>query len=375
MVLQVFTHLLQLFTIKRFPGSGHLISLVYRFTQSIKVMNIIYSLAVLLLFKFLSCNQATEFPQVSQLPDSLQNPKRDKTGTTNIVFRSGDSGQTWQDISDGLPEPVQDDNSGGRNVFFADDNGLWLTDGNGIYHSKPNFTAPFWTKAFIPDGHTSITPGKNGILAYNHLSGILQKTIGTSEWSPVFTDFQEKRVRGVLETAGGTIFISSDKGLFKSTDRGKTWKTLPAGGLGGKLVESNGVLLTTGPRGIMRSTDNGENWFWVIKEGGVGIDVAQINGGFAAITYSSASDTRRVRTSYDGGKTWEPIDTGLPAQRSISSIVQVGEYFFCGHPNGIFRSADKGKTWKLLLPSVNGKVFNLSVSGNVIYAIPRNAGC
>jgi BNR/Asp-box repeat len=374
-VLQGFTHLLQLFTTKRFPDSGHLISLLYRITQSIKVMNIICSFAGLLLVQFLSCNQAAEFPQVSQLPDGLENQKRDKTGTANIVFRSVDGGETWQDISDGLPEPVKDSFSGGRRVFFADVNGLWLTDGHGIFHSKPDFTAPFWTKADFPDDHASINPGKNGVYAYHYLSGILQKSIGTSAWSPVFTDFKDKRVRGVLETAGGIIFISSDKGLFKSTDRGKTWKTLPAGGLGGKLVESNGVLLTTGPRGIMRSTDDGENWFWVIKEGGVGIDVAQIKGGFAAITYSSVSKTRRVRVSYDGGKTWQPIDEGLPAQLSISSIIQVGEYFFCGHPTGIFRSSDKGRTWKLLLPSIEGKVFNLSVSGNVIYAIPRNAGC
>ena len=63
-------------------------------------------------------------------------------------------------------------------------------------------------------------------------------------------------------------------------------------------------------RGIIRSTDDGENWALVISEGGVGIDVEQIKGGFAAITYSSASKTRRVRTSYDGGKTWQPIDAG-----------------------------------------------------------------
>lgn len=375
MVLQTFTHLLQLFTIKNLPGRGHLISLLYRVTQSIKVMNIIYSLATLLVFQFLTCSQPSEFPQASQLPDSLENQQRERTGTANIVFRSADNGETWQDISDGLPEPVNDSFSGGRRVFFADVNGLWLTDGKGIFHSKPNFTAPYWTKADFPDEKSSISPGKNGIYAFHYISGIFQKSIGTSEWSPVFTDFKDKRVRGVLETAEGVIYITSDKGLFKSADRGETWKTIPAGGLGGKIVESNGVLLTTGPRGIMRSTDDGENWFWVIREGGVGIDVAKINGGFAAITYSSASKTRRVRTSYDDGKTWQPIDDGLPAQLSISSIIQVGEYFFCGHPDGIFRSSDKGKTWKLLLPSIGDKVFNLSVSGNVIYAIPRNAGC
>jgi photosystem II stability/assembly factor-like uncharacterized protein len=127
--------------------------------------------------------------------------------------------------------------------------------------------------------------------------------------------------------------------------------------------------------GILRSADAGENWDWVINEGGVGIAVESIRGGFAAITYNTASKTRRVRTSYDGGKTWQPIDAGLPVQDSIASIIEVGEYFFCGHPTGIFRSLDQGKTWKLVLPSIENKVFNLSVSGNVIYAIPREGGC
>jgi hypothetical protein len=133
--------------------------------------------------------------------------------------------------------------------------------------------------------------------------------------------------------------------------------------------------VATNGKGIIRSIDGGENWELVISEGGVGIDVERIKGGFAAITYSSASNSRRVRTSYDGGKTWQPIDAGLPASLSIASMIEVGENFFCGHPEGIFKSSNKGKTWELLLPSVDNKVFNLSVSGNVIYAIPRSGGC
>lgn len=142
-----------------------------------------------------------------------------------------------------------------------------------------------------------------------------------------------------------------------------------------KIVESNGVLLATSQVGIIRSTDGGENWEAVISEGGVGIAVENIKGGFAAITYNTRSETRRVRTSYDGGKTWQAIDAGLPPSLSIASIVQVGESFFCGHPNGIYRSSDQGKTWELLHPSVENKVFNLSVSGNVLYAVLRNGGC
>ncbi|MCA1481418.1 hypothetical protein I6F37_41555 [Bradyrhizobium sp. NBAIM08] len=82
-----------------------------------------------------------------------------------------------------------------------------------------------------------------------------------------------------------------------------------------------------------------------------------------------------MRTTYDGGKTWQAIDAGLKGDQRTASIVQLGENFFCGHPDGIFRSSDKGKTWKLIRSSVDNKVFNLFVSGNIIYAIPRSGGC
>jgi photosystem II stability/assembly factor-like uncharacterized protein len=277
------------------------------------------------------------------------------------------------------------------------------------YITVNQIAIPFWNKELFPDEHASIAPGKAGIFAYNYRGGgIFQKTNGTGVWSPVFTNFQEKRVLSVFETAGGTVFIGSDRGLFKSTNSGKSWKQLPAGAWG-KMVESNGVLLATSQRGILRSTDDGENWAMVISEGGVGIDVERIEGGFAAITYSTVSKTRRIRTSYDGGKTWQAIDAGLqahgffdqisppvnanlsaqvfsdswhpkdntilPVPAYITTIIQVGENFFCGHTDGIYRSSDKGKTWKLVLPSVKGKMFKLSVSGNVIYAIQTESHC
>jgi photosystem II stability/assembly factor-like uncharacterized protein len=373
-----------------------------------------YSLAFLwyipIISVFLSCNQASGFPQASDTPNSLQTQKTGAVETSIIVFRTADGGQTWQDISKGLPAAITDDNGASRNVFFTNDNGLWLTDGNGIYHSEPNYTGTFWTKEIFPDEPASIAPGNTGIYASNYQGGILQKANGTNVWSPVFTNFQEKRVRTVLETAGGTIFIGSDRGLFRSTNSGKSWKQVQPGGWAMKLVESNGILLATSQRGILRSADEGENWALVISEGGVGIDVERIEGGFAAITYSTVSKTRRIRTSYDGGKTWQAIDAGLqahdfidpilpsvnaslpaqgfsdstwhpkdttilPVPTYITTIIQVGENFFCGHSDGIYKSSDKGKTWKLVLPSVKGKMFKVSVSGNVIYAIQMENHC
>ncbi len=275
----------------------------------------IHNLAFLLLFQFLFvCDEAfsqlqSDSTRTEIVSFSQQNSDSTRAEIVNTVLKSTDGGQTWQDISEGLPGNAQGED------FFANDQ------------------------------------------------------------LPVYPSFPEKNVRTVLQTTGGRVFIGCDNGLFRSTNHGKTWKLVHNGGWAMKMVESNGVLLATSQVGIIRSTDGGENWDAVISEGGVGIAVENIKGGFAAITFNTTSETRRVRTSYDGGKTWQAIDAGLPASLSIASIVQVGDDFFCGHPSGIFKSSDKGKTWQLMLPSMGNKVFNLSVSGNVIYAIPRDGGC
>jgi photosystem II stability/assembly factor-like uncharacterized protein len=317
-----------------------------------------------------------QFSFVSPIPDSHPKQNRNKPGVTNIVFKSADGGQTWQDISEGLPENGEEAGS------FADATGLYLRDRNGIYHAQSNAAAPSWKKErfLLPGNPESIAPGKAGIFAYNTNGNFLQQTKGTGVWQPVYRNFPGKEVRTIFETARGTVFIptgfwTSSSRLYKSTDNGKTWKPLLAGALVMKIVESDGVLLATGLKGILRSTDEGETWETVISEGGLGMDVERIKGGFAAITFNSASRTSRVRTSYDAGKTWQPIDAGLPADYSISSITQVGNNLFCCHANGLFRSSDKGKTWKVLLPAAEGKVLNLYVSGNVIYAISRKKGC
>ena len=124
-------------------------------------MKIIYNLAFLVLLQFsFACNESFEFKASSPVMDSKLKQKNDKAGVANIVFKSTDGGQTWQDISEGLPEPVNVEYGSGRNGFFADNNGLWLTAGNGIYHSKPNSKRPFWKNEIFPDEHCSISPGK-----------------------------------------------------------------------------------------------------------------------------------------------------------------------------------------------------------------------
>lgn len=334
-------------------------------------------LLLFLLPCFLACQQVQEqallgltSPAVTGQSTEKATSEKATSGAVNIVFQSTDGGQSWQDISAGLPEGFE------PSTFFAGDGSLFLGASNGIYRNSTAAKTAHWKKEMsLEQALNTVTAGIGGVIAFSRHGRFFQKVNGTGVWMPIFTDFESRMVRNVFTTQEGSVFIGCDNGLFKSTDQGKTWKHVMQNGWVIEMVESDGVLLCTNQNGIMRSTDGGEHWEMVISEGGVGIDVAVIQSGFAAITYNTESKTRRIRTSTNNGKTWQPIDAGLPPSLLISSIQQVGDYFYCGHPEGIYRSADQGKTWNLLLPTIGEKVFDLSASDGVLYAVLRVGGC
>ncbi len=338
------------------------------------------------LLSVFSSEQALEYPtstQVKMLNATTANEV--EPAATNIIYQSKDGGQTWEDISYSLPAHERPEG------FFAGGSDLYLRANNVMYRSKTNLNTPVWEKEneLDPKSNT-ISFNRSGVMAYNYEGQVYQKVTSTGKWLPVYTNFNKRLVRSIFESADGSVFLGSDNGLYKSADKGRSWKQVQNEGWVMDIVESEGVLIGTGQRGIMRSTDHGEHWEWVISEGGVGIAVERIDGGFAAISFNTTTQSRRIRISMDSGKTWQAIDTGLQPSLTISSIKQVGNYLICGHPDGIFRSSDKGKTWqmvhtgvehKIQIPNMlnpntdNRKVFNLFVSGNVVYAVAREGGC
>jgi photosystem II stability/assembly factor-like uncharacterized protein len=342
------------------------------------------------MLSFFSGDMALEYPPPSPtkiVKSITANPTTTNNvepGATNIVLQSKDGGQTWQDISHGLPANEQPEG------FFAGESDVYLRVKNEMYRSKSNLKTPVWEKEIVLDPRcTSIVFNRSGVMAYNYEGQIYQKMPSIGTWLPIYTNFKKQLVRTIFETSDGTVFLGCDYGLYKSADSGRSWKQVLNGGGVMDLVESEGVLIGTAQSGIIRSIDNGERWERVISEGGVGIAVERIDGGFAAISYNTSTQSRRIRISLDSGKSWEAIDEGLQPSLSISSIKQMGKYLICGHPDGIFRSSDMGKTWNIVHSSVestfkipnflpssdNRKVFEIYVSGNVLYAVARDSGC
>ena len=309
---------------------------------------------------------------------------------TNIILQSKDGGQTWQDISHGLPEIEE------RMGFFAGESEIYLSTKGALYHSRTHLKTPVWEKENLPElKSTSIVFDQSGVVAFSNDGYIYRKNPSSDNWLPIYTERITHSVATIFEASDGTVFSGTGKSLSKSADKAGSWKPVQKGWVD-NIVESEGVLLATGQQGIMRSTDNGDNWEWVISEGGVGIAVERIDGGFAAIVYNSPTESRSIHTSFDNGKTWKAIDEGLQPSPNISSVKQIGSDLFVGHPDGIFRSSDMGKTWQrvhagfgnplyaslkfaLWTPAPAAapveKVFKLYVSGNVLYAVAVSSGC
>lgn len=355
--------------------------------------------SLLLLSSFAACRQEAEKATTSTAEAGFKSAAVSQMFSANmlptepaskIVFQSSDAGNSWQDVSAGLPVDYQGWSvfSGGGEVFLGDE--------HGVYRSGMGSTIPNWSKEFFLDGRVQdITPGRAGLYACSYGFGLFQNMPGTDMWKDLSKNLTDRLLRTVVETADGSIIIGTDKGLLKSSDGGQNWKQVYDGGMILDLVASNGILIAGGEKGVMRSGDGGEHWTCVLDKKILIKKAGLLNDRFVAILGTENAEemnpegiTSRLLVSDDAGLTWhrmeQPLlpvsnvydmDQRLADAKDIYDIVQVGNALFCSFDTGLFRSTDQGKTWEPVLVSPKDKVFSITVSGKVIYAIPRGGGC
>ncbi len=198
--------------------------------------------------------------------------------------------------------------------------------------------------------------------------------------------------------------IAYGDGLYKSEDAGKTWKNV---GLQksehiGKIaidptdgnivyVAAYGPLWSAGgDRGIYKTTDGGKTWKQILNVSEntgfneIHIDPSNKNTLYACAhqrrrheyTYISGGPESAVYKSTDGGNTWNKLAGGLPSgdvgriALAVSTINT--DYIFAmvegdEEGKGFYRSTDKGMSWE--------KRSNVSTAGNYyqeIFCDPKN---
>lgn len=347
-------------------------------------MQILFIAVLIFLQTLSSCQQPTENMEIAEarlvsLPvDSVkQSKKKPKTSATDIIFKSIDGGQTWDDLSIGLPAEIS------VTDIFVNNDRIYLASDLGIFHSSANFLPLDWENNMLMGERVfGFFPAKEGFYAHSHQKGMIQEIPGTDYWATKFGNMKDKIIHSVLETPEGTIFLSCDSGIFKSSDEGQTWKHVLAYGLIRNIVAVDDVLIASGLKGMLRSVDGGEHWEWTNIDCGEAYKSVVVKGGIVAIAegaspltgYSLYDKTNRLIFSGDKGLTWQRLDMEL-LSGDIYDVVQAGEYLFCSHKFGISRSADQGKTWEVVrAPQNDRNMILLTVSGDAIYAV-MFSGC
>lgn len=240
---------------------------------------------------------------------------------------------------------------GSPNLYYVGytGGGVWKTIDGGLH----------WKN--ISDG--SLKSGSVGDIA-----------VAASDPNVIFVGMGEHAVRGVMTTYGD--------GIYKSIDGGKSWKHM---GLEKTRHISDVVIHPTNPdivyvaaqgalhgpseeRGIYKSTDGGATWKKVLyvdeNSGASSLSIDQTN---PRILYAATWDHRRepwtvrsggpgsgVYKSNDGGETWRKIESGLPKDLgkigiSVSKADPSRVYAIVESEKkeaGLYRSDNGGGSWK-----------------------------
>lgn len=182
-----------------------------------------------------------------------------------------------------------------------------------------------------------------------------------------------------LCTTGNILFASFGdgynrfKGVYRSTDNGKSWvfksNGIPQNSEVAQILsDSVNTYVYTSANGIYKTTDNGESWTAISKD-------ARLNTGTFCLLSASTmmvAKNSTVLISKNGGTSWDTCKSGLPSTFIVSATIGYAGKFIIGlSTKGIFETKDLGTTWTALntgLSTATGTTgFLSSFEGNRLY--------
>lgn len=232
---------------------------------------------------------------------------------------------------------------------------------------------------YVASGHGSLWKTENnGITFYPVFDGNKSYAIGSVEIDPTNPNVVWV---GTGENKNQNNVIYGD-GIYKSEDGGKSWKNLGIGNsehIGGIAIDPKNSMIvyaaaygslrnSGGDRGIFKTTDGGKTWENVLKISEyTGCYEVHMDPRHSNILYATAH--QRMRNLYTGvyggpesgiyrtldyGVTWEKLTKGLPSE----NVGRIGMAISPVNPDvlyaiieatdddkGIYKSVDRGASW------------------------------
>ena len=167
-------------------------------------------------------------------------------------------------------------------------------------------------------------------------------------------------LRGIAVRADGIIFLTSDSGVFYSTDTiGSGWTA--CGSLGANnlprsiAINSSGViavglvqdLFNTNIGGLVASSDGGATWSPVALSGSAFLALTIDSGGRFIAGGSNIHTAAGIAAYSTNGTAWTVFSSGLGSMAGVIFAKQTTHGLYLG-ANGAWRTTDNGANWSQL---------------------------
>jgi photosystem II stability/assembly factor-like uncharacterized protein len=267
------------------------------------------------------------------------------TGWTGI-YRSTDAGATWTHLT-GLPrERVRDLELGGSVVYAGlEHRGFFRTSGTGWLPSSRGLVGSN-VRALAVDPRSPST-----VYAGLMNAGVARSTNGGASWSPAGLDGRIVNALAVLPNTRA-VLAGVAGGVYRSAD-GRRWRR--ARGIGNADVRAvavapsapNVVYAASFERGSYRSTDGGASWRRTGLRFQETVTSLAVDPRRASTVWAGTREDGVVRST-NGGRTWS-AGRGIPTHDDVLSIVvdrSNPRRLYAGlEAAGVFLSDDAGSTW------------------------------
>jgi photosystem II stability/assembly factor-like uncharacterized protein len=233
--------------------------------------------------------------------------------------------------------------------------------------------------------------------------GVFKTENAGTTWTPIFDDQPSYSIGAIAIDPGDSLVVwvgtgennsqrsvSYGDGVYKSVDAGRTWKNVglkTSEHIGKILVDprdSNVVYVASqgplwnpgGERGLFKTTDGGKTWSAVLQVSeNTGVNDVVLDPRNPDVLIASSYQRRRhvwtlinggpesaIYKSRDGGTSWEKLARGLPKgdvgriglARSQSAPDVVYAIVEAAEDGGFYRSIDGGENWEKRSDYVSG---------------------
>jgi len=304
-------------------------------------------------------------------------------GTTEGLWKSSDLGKTWKHVtnSDVVVNDVLVDPRNSQHVLLATDRMGILSSADGTQtFSASNQGFSHRYIAAIEADHSDPKTIYVGLINDQELGGVFMSRDGGAHWQQRSTGLGARDVFTLKQASNGTLVAGTNRGMFLLDKNGATWRpsnTVVSETSATKVIKVKGKTkrvashstkrselnarvndveiasnrwLAATSAGLYTSSDQGKLW-----TGGPVMGKQDFVAVRADREMIVAATRSTVLVSTDGGTEWKQA----PLTSFVSSVyglaITPDANIFVASREGIFHSADAGKTWEHVVNGVPGK--------------------